>query len=569
MQKILDNNLSVGEVGLRPAEKVMRLSRLGSFHQSRLSFLRILLRRISTEKWKFQRQVFDISDDCSGTAVYTYQLANRAYSLVAFAHKISDEDRSDRVIATKWDATFTLFDGIPSTGDIERLNNNVPNQEAGRVTEKEITLSRANKSVRLWDYVVDCLSKGRQPDMQEIEKVGYMMRTTAVYGSGKFGAIDYNEISERSEFKAPFQAEMLTVYMIRAFVMDLLQHAAKVKNPTKWVKLEPRFREMLGVGNSTGLGMAPFLINHPQLLNNWISAKETALARIRSLKAPNPKCIDLFKNYIERSNHLIEGWHSEHELQIAKLNELRLDKAILDEYVEKFNFKTPYPFDSLYNWAEETLGEEAQELLVSLILEPFGELIDDLSGGMSDIKQFSSKIKGSMLIGEFLKKTEQHYAYALKINWEHSKNNELAWYISEEKLEPRLGNRFEENGIAFYEQPLQPGRDVARMHFDLSKWEHNKSIAEFLMKHPEHRHIIRRCQIVFNNPYAEIKDNTISSEVIPIDLLRAKLSFFGAFHFDPRSDRWVRINMFKGAPLPQTLNEENCDNWTYPTQKPN
>ena len=395
------------------------------------------------------------------------------------------------------------------------------------------------------------------------------MRTTAVYGSGKFGAVDYNEISERSEFKAPFQAEMLTVYMIRAFVIDLLQHAAKVKNPTEWVQLEPRFCEMLGVGNSTGLGMAPFLINHPQLLNNWINAKETALARIRSLKTPKSKCIDLFKNYIKRSNYLIECWQSEHELQIAKLNELRLDKAILDEYVEKFNFKTPYPFNYLYSWAEETLGEEAQELLVSLILEPFSELVDDLSDGMSDKKQFSSKIKGSMLIGEFLKKTEQHYAYALKIDWKHSKNNELAWYISEEKLEPRLGNRFTENGIAFYEQPLQPGRDVARMHFDLSKWKHNKNIAEFLMKHPEHRHIIRRCQIVFNNPYAEIKDNTISSEVIPIDLLRAKLSFFGAFHFDPRSDRWVRINMFKGAPLPQTLSEDNCDNWTYPKQKPN
>ena len=149
MQKTFNNNLSLNEVGQRPAEKVMRLSRLGSFHQSRLSFLRILLRRISAEKWKFKRQVFDISEDCSGTAVYTYLLPNRAYSLIAFAHKISDDDRSDRVIATKWDATFTLFDGIPSKEDIERLNNNVPNQEAGRVTEKEITLSRANKSVRL------------------------------------------------------------------------------------------------------------------------------------------------------------------------------------------------------------------------------------------------------------------------------------------------------------------------------------------------------------------------------------------------------------------------------------
>ena len=139
-----DDKISAIDVTLRPAEKVMRLSRLGSFHQSRLSFLRILLRRISTERWKFTRKVFDIGADSSGTAVYTYQLSERAYSLIAFAHKISDNDRSDRVIATKWDATFTLFDGIPSKMDIDRLKDNVPNQEAGRVSEKEITLSRAN-----------------------------------------------------------------------------------------------------------------------------------------------------------------------------------------------------------------------------------------------------------------------------------------------------------------------------------------------------------------------------------------------------------------------------------------
>ena len=395
------------------------------------------------------------------------------------------------------------------------------------------------------------------------------MRTTAVYGSGKFGAIDYKEISDRSEFATPFQAEMLTVYMIRAFVVDLLQHAAKIKNPSRFVNLEPRVSKMLGVGNSTGLGMAPFLINHPQLLNNWINAKETALARIRSLKAPKQKCVDLFKTYIKRSNYLIESWHSQHELQIAKLNELRRDKITLDHHIGKFNFKRPYPFDALYKWAEETLGEEAQELLVSIILEPFGNLIDNLSSEMSDNNQFKNKINGSMLISDFLNKTEQHYDFALKINWDNSENNQLAWYISEEKLEPRLGDRYKENGIGSYEQPLQPGRDVAKMYADLLKWQRNKSIAEFLMKHPEHRHIIRRCQIVFTSPYAEIKDNTISRDVIPIDLLRAKLSFFGAFHFDPRSDRWVRINMFKGAPMPEALNEENCDNWTYPEQKSN
>ena len=49
---------------------------------------------------------------------------------------------------------------------------------------KELTLSRANKSVRIFDNVVDSLSNGRQPDKSKISEVGYLYRTTAVYGSG-------------------------------------------------------------------------------------------------------------------------------------------------------------------------------------------------------------------------------------------------------------------------------------------------------------------------------------------------------------------------------------------------
>ena len=90
-----------------------------------------------------------------GVGVATYQVTGpkRTYTLVAFAHDLPAELRSDRVIAEAWDATFTLFDGIPTKADIERLSQNVPLQEAGRVSEKEISLSRSNRSVRLFKYV--------------------------------------------------------------------------------------------------------------------------------------------------------------------------------------------------------------------------------------------------------------------------------------------------------------------------------------------------------------------------------------------------------------------------------
>ena len=40
-----------------------------------------------------------------------------------------------------------------------------------------------------------------------------------------------------------------------------------------------KLRRRLGVGNSTGLGMAPFLVTHALLVDRWITGRETALAR--------------------------------------------------------------------------------------------------------------------------------------------------------------------------------------------------------------------------------------------------------------------------------------------------
>ena len=57
---------------------------------------------------------------------------------------------------------------------------------------------------------------------------------------------------------------------------------------------------------------------------------------------------------------------------------------------------------------------------------------------------------------------EAYYSWALEIDWSDPSCNARAWYTSEEKLEPRLGERFEMPELNEYEQALQPGRDVAR-----------------------------------------------------------------------------------------------------------
>ena len=191
------------KVELRDPNIIMKLSRLGSFHQSKLSFLRSFLNEF--KDWEYSRDLFNLDKNGYGEVVYSFRKEKRIYSLVCFANEIKDEERSDRVIATKWDAAFTLHDGVPKRDDIERLKNEVPKQEIGRLSFKELTLSRANKSMRIFNHVVESLSQGIQPNKDKLMEVGYLYRTTAVYGSGKFGLADRFRIKNRKEICGPFR----------------------------------------------------------------------------------------------------------------------------------------------------------------------------------------------------------------------------------------------------------------------------------------------------------------------------------------------------------------------------
>ena len=547
----------------RDPAQVMRLSRLGSFHQSRLSFMRILTRRMTRENWTFSRPVFEFDAKGVGHAVYCAHTPDRTYSLIAFGHDLPPEERSDRVIATAWDSTFTLFDGVPEAADIERLRQNIPLQEAGRVSERELSVSRANRSVRLWDHVVSRLAAGTQPDPDEVAKVGYLMRTTAVYGSGKLGAADREMIADRPECASPFQIEMLSVFLTRSYVRDLVQHMADLKGGAAAVPLDAGIARSLGIGNSTGLGMAPFLVNHPMLFNNWIAAREEAIAIVRSLPSATASEVATFREMLERSILSADLWYSEHPIQVEKLKRLRRDLSALETHLADADLAGPYPWDRLFVWAEGALGEDAQECLASLMLEPYGRLVDPLADKMSDKDRHAFRIDGSMRVADLRAVLERAYGWALETDWSEKEQCARAWYVSQEKLEPRLGERFEEP-IAPYEQPLAPGRDAAALYRALKDKDGNAPLAAFLLTHPEHRHCVRRAQIVARAPYAEIRDNTIGSDLMPIDMLRCKLSFFGATHFDPRSDRWVRICMFGNAPYPEELSDSQVDDWSYP-----
>ena len=548
------------KVELRDPNTIMKLSRLGSFHQSKLSFLRSFLDEF--KDWEYKKDLFDLDEGGFGTAIYSLKKNDRVYSLVCFANRLNDGERSDRVIATKWDAAFTLHDGVPTKQDIERLKSEVPRQEVGRLSYKELTLSRANKSVRVFDHVVDRLSSGRQPDLNLLNNVGYLYRTTAVYGSGKFGLADRFRIKNRDEINGPFRLEMMLVYLVRQFTFDQVNHVAKHKNPKEAVSLDLNICKNLGIGNSTGLGMAPFIVNHPTLLNNWIFCRETALKKIREIRNIKPEEFNLFKDCVRSSIKNLTTWNTESKYQLKKINSLLKNTKKFLRFIEsEFKFEIDYPFNQIYLWLEQKTCEETIEYIVSIMMEPFDKIVKPLIKHMSSEEDKYFNIPAHRTVEELREIIEKRYSDILKIDFNNKKNKKNFWFISKNKEEPRYADRYEENGSDL-EQPLAIARDIKKLYEKLINSKNSITIDKFLITNSDLRHVVRRAFIIEKFPYAEIQDNTIGESVVPIDMLRLKLSFFGALKFDPRSDKWLRICMFQGAPLPHELKNFN-QQWVY------
>ena len=431
------------QVELRPPSKVMRLERAGSFFPTRLSFLRSLLRRLARDGMQLTRPSFGLDDNGYGHVVYDVVLDNQHYSLICYSQALAPENRTDRVIAEAWDACFILFDGQPSAADIRQLEAHATVQEAGEYDERVLVLSRANKSVRLFEHVAERLAAGQQPDAEMIGKIGYLMRTTAVYGNGKFGMADRADFIERPSLSQPFRLEMLTVYLIREFTLDLINHVAKSKGRANAVELSDQFRRQLGIGNSTGLGMAPFLVGHPVLINNWMLVRETALARVRAIKDAGQAGADHFLKLLDQTQQHLQEWQVDDEYEMNRIETLRHEFSVLRPEFEKL-IQEDAPYDQIIAATEEC-SSSLQELMVSLVLEPNGGVVDGLCECMEDT--FGPRLDPLMTVGDLRTLLDQHYSWTTEIDLSDARESAMVWYVSEEKLEPRMGHRALHDGV--------------------------------------------------------------------------------------------------------------------------
>ncbi len=548
---------------MRPESEVMDLTRLGSLHSSTLSFMRTLVRRIMKEEWTIERSRFDLDNDGYGTAIYRIITPNDTFNFVLFSNHLSDEDRNDRVIATSWDLTMALCEGDVDQVWLEDLRLNVPKQEAGRVDARVFSLSRANRSSRLFSYVLEELSAGRQPDADRIADVGYLYRTTAVYGSGKLGMADWNKVRRKfPDFDRPFAPEMFICYMLRQFSLDQVDHIARARAPETAVPLDDRLKRFFGIGNSTGLGMAPYLVNHGELFSQWVEMRETALAQVLHKATPTDWRINLFQELVQKAKqHFAESVTSDEE-QIERNRVLLTELDDVDAWVSNRSSELE-TWSVLSDFARDSWSLETQELIHAICLEIHPELVNDLEEEFTVIP--NPVINPAMTMAELRQLIETRYDWALAIDFSDPSKSDAFWYRSEEKLEPRLGFAGADPGVE-KQMPLPIGRRVRECYDllleDLAE-QPGSDVVHVLLRRPAMKSIVRRIQTMSRHKYAEIQANLADRNVRPMDMLRCKLAFFGVGKFDPRSKLWVRNTMYQGAPLIDDIGQ-TYESWFLP-----
>ncbi|MDZ3992682.1 hypothetical protein [Pseudomonas sp. Teo4] len=546
---------------LRPACQVMDLARLGSHFQSPLSFVRSSMRRMMNQRWQIQRSRFDLDGEGFGTAIYRIDTPNAHYHCVIFSAYLPPEKRSDRVIADQWDVTFVLVAGDVDAAQLADLQRNVPLQEAGRFDARVLVLSRANRSLRNFDRFLAALAEGNQPDPHQLAEVGYLYRTTAVYGNGKFGIADFGCLQGNDDFSQPFSAQMFTVYLLRHFSIEQIEHMAHALAPQRAVKLAPALQRYLGVGNATGLGMAPFLINHPQLVERWVSTRETALALALAQPAEPTRLARLHTLLARARQHLSQSQtedqrqHDQNQQTLAEMDALA---AWLEGQPCRVNL-----WQTLFAWSETHAGVGCQELLASVLLELYPEHVTPLAEQMGVVESWH--LDAQMPLTQLRELIEHQYDWALAHDFSDVQAEHFFWYRSAEKEEPRLGMRAEEPG-AEKEMQLGIARNIQRCHAAVLahlRLQPQALTAHFLIAQPALKGTVRRLQGMALSHYGEIRANLLAHDMLPIHLLRCKLAFFGAGKFDPKSSRWVRITLFQGAPLVSDIGQPFADDWNF------
>lgn len=547
---------------LRDPSDLMQPERLASLKQTRLSFARMLMDKMVQERWEVGLPRVDLDQDGIGRAVYTIETPSRLFSFGVFSHA-SDGENTDRIIADNWDMWGFLCEGRATSELMDSQFEELPKVREGRGTPDVLIWTRANRSSRFFGHVVNSLAAGHQPDIELLATGGYLMRSSGYYGNGLNGTKEFGAMGGDHPLKEPYMAQMLSVWMLRIFGYDLAEHIAQARSSAA-ISLDHDIKQYLGTGNSSGIGIVHYVINHPQLIHAWLRAREVAIARAKTIE-PTGDDIERFEAVLDEA----QQWFSEDE---SDTKDFFLSKDLISRGLEQTKQKvetlretpTGTPFwTRLCWWAEEDLQMETQEVVHSLLLDVYPQACSGLEDSLTVSEK--SDIIPEMTLATLRSVLSSSYQWTFDIDFTQPGACRYFWYRSIDSEEPRLGIR-DEHDYEEYGFPIDIARQVQRLDDDLQRRDSTDTVAEFLFDYPEHRSVVKRVQTVRNLSYGEVRANPLDADFVPLSYISCLKAIWGIQKAHPKSKGWVRGTFFQGAPLPADLRDGAQSYWLYPSQ---
>ena len=543
---------------LRPAEIVMKPASLGAVRMTRFSFSRSMIRRAFTNQWEIKLMVVDFDELGRGHIIYRILAEEKLFHFVAFTSTIDEALHTDRVIADVWDVTAALVEGEIDNDLLQFLRDEVPKQELSRLDPRVLVLTRGNRSVRFYDYLVERLADGKQPESKKLGDAGYIMRSTAFYGNGKFGMRSFLGFEDQHPLSAPYRAQFLAAWLFREVSYESVEHCAKAKNPNA-VSFNDEWSCFFGLGNATGLGLVPWAMKHPGELNSWIAIRELALSNVRFLKGSN------------QNKQILEEWFDKAYQYFSSLgggdrwpwmgpDSLAKATLLIHDTFRSLS-ENDFPFNDLYLWAEKQ-DIEITELVISILLE-----LDDTDDEVIDsLLMVGSQKKANFntTVADLKKIIEENYLWLNELNLDETEAKHYWWVMSDNAEEPRRAERSVIDP-AHREIPIDISLRINKLLGDLHKADERISAGEFLHSFPEHGIAIKRL-LDNSGPYSEPRENVCDFKHLPLNLQRFQLAMYGMDNFSPQSTDWLRVTLFQGAPRVSEIGSKESDKWILPKQ---
>ncbi|MEV0081533.1 hypothetical protein [Saccharopolyspora sp. NPDC050642] len=563
--------LSRAQSRARSADVVLSPERMGAARHTRHSFARSMLRRAAQQRWQVTRERWEIDSGGRGEAVYRVDAAGVRLRFVVFSTELDERQRTDRVIAESWDVTAALIEGPLSEERMSSLRDHVPGQETGRADAGSLVWTRANRSQRFFDYTVERLAEGRQPDPAAFGDAAYVLRSTAFYSNGKFGLQDFDAFPAEHPLAAPYRAQMLAAWLLRELSYDLVEHCAAQRSAAA-VRLSAGWRRFLGLGNATGLGMVPYIVNHPRVLDAWCAMRELPLAHALG-QATDPQ-----DGRVARLAELLAGaqrYFAERDTLVttpyAPGPELAEHLGRVAELLAEYRARgtvgatpTSFAWQALHD-AAERIDVEACGVFDSLVVELYDELDEDVEQLLRCDESLA--LQPEQDCGELLDSIDSAYAWVDAFDFGEPEQSHYFWFVSADSEEPRRGRRGHDPGEQV-EQPVDIARAVARLRDDLRNADPASSVAEFLLARPWHRGTACRVQALAATPWAEVRTNLLARDFLPLHLQRFQLAVYGMDNYSPQSTDWLRVTLFSGAPRAADVAAGiAADDWMF-TAKP-